>query len=159
MKEWLRRICFLLLCLYSLFFIIGSTLAPVFAHYGFYDLSAHLTAAYMYSCHQQPDRSFWILGYPMALCCRCYGVYWSAAIASIFAIFRCLNINLKVFIFITIFAFGDIYINYGAGILRNTGNITRFIAGVSLGIVIVRILDYLFEMKGKFKYENEKSNS
>lgn len=26
-------------------------------------------------CHQQPDRSFWINGQPMAVCTRCFGIY------------------------------------------------------------------------------------
>lgn len=26
-------------------------------------------------CHQEPDRSFWISGQPMAVCSRCFGIY------------------------------------------------------------------------------------
>ena len=31
-------------------------------------------------CHQQPGRSFWIAGAPMAACARCLGIYIGAAI-------------------------------------------------------------------------------
>jgi len=28
------------------------------------------------TCHQSPDRSYFISGIPMAVCSRCYGFYW-----------------------------------------------------------------------------------
>jgi uncharacterized membrane protein len=31
-------------------------------------------------CHQQPGRSFWMAGAPMAVCARCLGIYIGAAI-------------------------------------------------------------------------------
>jgi len=34
-----------------------------------------LHAAYGRVCHQMPERSLWILGYPMAVCSRCLGIY------------------------------------------------------------------------------------
>ena len=30
-------------------------------------------------CHQDPERSFWILGTPIAVCARCLGIYLGAA--------------------------------------------------------------------------------
>ena len=93
MKNKIRIIFLILFSLYSAYFFIGSTLAPILAHYQYYDLSAKLTSLFIYSCHQQPDRSFWLMGYPVALCCRCYGVYLTTMIASIFAIFNKLKIN------------------------------------------------------------------
>ena len=33
-------------------------------------------------CHQRDERSFWILGAPMAVCVRCLGVYAGAAVGS-----------------------------------------------------------------------------
>lgn len=158
MREQLRITCLILLCLYSLFFIIGSTLAPVMAHFQHFEISAQLTATYMYSCHQQPDRSFWLLGYPIALCCRCYGVYLSTAVSCILSLYNRLNISYKTVVLLLILSAIDIYINYGMGKLNNTGNITRFIAGILLGIVIVKGLDTLLRTKGKRKNEDEKGN-
>src|SRR5205823_10771490 len=33
-------------------------------------------------CHQDPDRSFWIAGAPVAVCVRCLGIYLGAALGS-----------------------------------------------------------------------------
>ncbi len=33
-------------------------------------------------CHQDPQRSFWILGAPLAVCARCFGIYLGAALAA-----------------------------------------------------------------------------
>lgn len=128
------------------------------AHFQLFEISAKLTATYMFSCHQQPDRCFWLLGYPIALCCRCYGVYLSTAVSSVLAVYNRLNISRRTLLTMFIISAIDIYINYGMGKLNNTGNITRFIAGILLGIVIVKGLDTLLRMKGKRKNEDEKGN-
>jgi uncharacterized membrane protein len=39
-------------------------------------------------CHQQPGRSFWIAGAPMAVCARCLGVYIGAAVGLFVSAFR-----------------------------------------------------------------------
>jgi len=33
-------------------------------------------------CHQDPARSFWILGTPIAVCARCLGIYLGAAVGA-----------------------------------------------------------------------------
>ena len=33
-------------------------------------------------CHQDPARSFWIFGAPMAVCARCLGIYLGAAVGA-----------------------------------------------------------------------------
>ncbi len=63
-----------------------------------YDLSAKLTSLFIYSCHQQPDRSFWLLGYPIALCCRCLGFYLGVAISTIVALIGKFNLKLRYFV-------------------------------------------------------------
>ena len=150
----LRNIIILFFCLYSLFFIIGSTLAPIMAYLKQYDLSAILTSTYMYSCHQQPDRSFWLFGYPMALCSRCYGFYMGVSAACIAALLNKLKISIKVFIILTIFCIIDIIINFGLGHRLNTGNITRFIVGIFMGILFVTVLDNIIRLIRRRKNEN-----
>jgi len=39
-------------------------------------------------CRQQPGRSFWIAGAPMAVCARCLGVYIGAAVGLFVSAFR-----------------------------------------------------------------------
>ena len=151
MKNRIRIILLILFYLYSAYFFIGSTLAPILAHYQHYDLSAKLTSLFIYSCHQQPDRSFWLMGYPVALCCRCYGVYLATMIASIFAIFNKLKINKYLIIILVLISAIDLYINYGMGIrTHNTGNIVRFIVGIIMGLLIT------LGINGIFKYKKEK---
>lgn len=151
MKNKIRIILLILFSLYSAYFFIGSTLAPILAHYQHYDLSAKLTSLFIYSCHQQPDRSFWLMGYPVALCCRCYGVYLATMIASIFAIFNKLKINKYLIIILVLISAIDLYINYGMGIrTHNTGNIVRFIVGIIMGLLIT------LGINGIFKYKKEK---
>ena len=154
MKNKIRKIVILLFCLYSAFFFIGGLMAPVLAHYKFYDLSATLTSLYVYSCHQQPDRSFWILGYPMALCCRCLGFYIGVFIAGFVDIFDKLKINLKTFIILLLISVIDIVINYGLGERHNTGNITRFVVGLIMGLLFVVFISHLFKRQWR-KGRNE----
>lgn len=148
MKNRIRIILLILFSLYSAYFFIGSTLAPILAHNQYYDLSAKLTSIFVYSCHQQPDRSFWLLGYPVALCCRCYGVYFATMITSIVAIFNKLKLNKITIIILILISAIDIYINYGMGIrVHNTGNIIRFIVGIIMGLLITVCINGIFNIK------------
>ena len=155
MKDKIRKIIISLFCLYSAFFFIGSTLAPILAHFKYYDSSAMLTSLYVYSCHQEPDRCFWILGYPVALCCRCLGFYIGVFITGLIDIFDKLNINLKTFIILLLITVIDIVINYGFGIRHfNTGNITRFIVGLIMGLLFIVFISHLFRRQWR-KGNNE----
>ena len=154
MRSMLRKLILIFFCLYSLFFVVGSSLAPIMAYYKQYELSAILTSTYMFSCHQQPDRSFWLMGYPIALCCRCYGFYFGVAITGIIAVFNILKMSLRNFIIILVLCIIDIIINYGLGIMVNTGNITRFIIGILMGILFVTVLDYVLKLKRRSKNED-----
>ena len=151
MKKIIRIVILVLFCLYCAFFIIGSSLAPIFAHFGLYEPSAILTSPLMYSCHQQPTRSFWFLGYPVAICCRCYGFYLGVCITTIFAIFNKLNIKLKTLLILIMLCITDITIN--CLFSTNTGNYTRFIIGILMGLIFVRLLCYIFEIRKGEKNE------
>lgn len=145
MKKKFKIALISILCLYSAFFFIGSILAPILAHYKYYNLSAMLTSLYVYSCHQEPNRCFWILGYPVALCCRCLGFYIGVFISGIIDIFDKLHITLKTFVILFLATVVDIVVNYGFGIRHyNTGNITRFIIGLIMGLLFIVILSHLF---------------
>lgn len=150
MKNKIRVLILTFFCIYSAFFVAGSTLAPIMAHFKYYEISATLTAIYMFSCHQEPDRVFWILGYPAALCCRCLGFYLGVVLSCIAAIFNRVKISLRIFILLCSLIFIDILINYGFGIrVYNTGNITRFFIGIVMGLLFVVILQFLYERISK----------
>src|SRR5574344_35209 len=140
MKSKFEKFILFIFCFYSLFFLIGSTLSPIFAHIHQYNLSAKFTELYMNSCHQQPDRSFWIFGYPIAICCRCYGFYFGVSVSTILAFFNKLNINSKILFLLLIISISDIIFN--VIIKFNTGNITRFCVGIFMGILFTILLCY-----------------
>ena len=145
MKLIFKRTFFVVLCLYSLFFVFGITLSPIMAHFHNYDLSGKLTSLYMFSCHQRPERSFWILGYPVALCCRCLGVYIGVVISSIAAILEKFHIKLTyilVFLFVTTL---DITLNYFLKI--TTSNIQKFLIGMIIGYLLVTFIYFIFHLK------------
>lgn len=152
MRNKIEKIILLTFCIYSLFFIIGSTLAPILAHFQHYDISAKLTGTYMYSCHQQPDRSFWILGYPVALCARCLGFYTGVFSSTLISIFRPLKNNLLVIIFSIILVIADLYANF---ILKiDTGNGIRFLIGMLMGYIFTLTLCFIIKfIKEKITYE------
>lgn len=148
MKNKIKIVFFILLSLYSAYFFICSTLAPIMAHYHYYEFSAKLTSLFMYSCHQQPDRSFWLLGYPVALCCRCYGVYLATMISSILAILEKLKIHKYIICLFVLITLTDICINYGFGIRTyNTGNVTRFVVGIIMGILFTIGINGIFNTR------------
>ena len=149
MKNKIRVLILIFFCIYSAFFVIGSILAPVTAHFHHYEISADLTSLFT-SCHQESDRTFCILGYPVALCCRCLGFYLGVTLSCIAAIFNKVKINLRIFILLCALAFIDILINYGFVIRAyNTGNITRFFIGTVMGLLFVVILQLLYERMSK----------
>ena len=152
-KDKVIYLILLFFCLYSLFFIIGSTFAPVFAHYKQYDISAKLTSLYIYSCHQQPDKSFWIMGYPIALCCRCLGFYIGVSLSSIFYIFHNKKLQFKFFVFILLFVLLDLISN--CLIKYYTHNAIRFIVGLMMGLLFTSIICYVFRNK---KGEKDSAN-
>ncbi|MBR2069451.1 MAG: DUF2085 domain-containing protein [Candidatus Gastranaerophilales bacterium] len=155
MRQKIRKIIILFFCLYSAFFFLGSLLAPIMAYMKQYDFSALLTSLYMYSCHQQPDRSFWIFGYPMALCSRCFGFYFGVIVFGIFELLNKLKISLKTFIILLIITVIDIIINYGLPQRYNTGNITRFVVGMIMGLLFVVILSFLLKKEWRVvRHEN-----
>ncbi len=142
MKEKIIKILLLIFCLYSLFFVIGSILSPILAHIHQYDLSGKLTATYMFSCHQRPERSFWILGYPVALCCRCLGFYIGVSISSFVALIKKWRMPIKYFVLLFIICLIDVLLNFIFDI--NTHNFIRFTIGIIMGILFSSLICFGF---------------
>ena len=136
-----------ILLIYSIFLILRSTSAPIMAYLHKYDLSAQLTSLYMFSCHQQPDRSFWIFNYPIAICCRCYGFYLGIIISSLLMLLiENLKINIKTIITMSVIILVDLAINYFKQNV-NTGNFVRFTVGLMMGMIFIIIIDQILTIK------------
>jgi uncharacterized membrane protein len=56
--------------------------APIAASKGYFIPSALLYSVFSGLCHQIPERSFVIAGFPFAVCHRCFGVYLGLALGS-----------------------------------------------------------------------------
>jgi uncharacterized membrane protein len=57
----------------------AAVAAPWLAHFGWMLTALAAYQFFSFVCHQEPARSFWILGLPVAVCVRCLGVYLGAA--------------------------------------------------------------------------------
>lgn len=69
LTAWLQisLILFLLVAL--------AVLAPIASFFNATQFSDAIYAVYGFICHQFPERSFWILYHPLAVCARCFGIY------------------------------------------------------------------------------------
>ncbi len=136
-----KKVFFILLAVYSLFFILGGFSAPILAYFKIYDLSGAISYLFSGSCHQMPDRSFWIMGYPMAICSRCLGIYTGSFFTCVTKAIRDGNIKNSVLIFILLLAATDIVLNFFFAV--NTGIYCRFVAGIFIGILFVEYIERL----------------
>jgi uncharacterized membrane protein len=60
--------------------VIGLiVLAPWARAHGHAGLSAAVYSGFSATCHQMPERSFHLEGFPLAVCARCFGLYAGAA--------------------------------------------------------------------------------
>ena len=146
--ENIKNTFIILLALYSAFFWLGALAVPFLSHFGIYDLSAKLSFILSNACHQNPERSFWFLGYPVSLCARCLGVYLSVTFTCILALAGKLKINGKLFVSLALICSADILLNI---FHVNTFNITRFCIGLIIGLLITVGINYILRRK---RYEN-----
>lgn len=99
-------------------------------------------------CHQDPQRSFWINGTPMAVCTRCFGIYAGFFASWILFPMACAGLQhingykrwlLAGIVLLNIF---DIVGNF-LGMWQNT-LLSRWMMGALLGFSAVLILGYEF---------------
>lgn len=149
MKNF-KKFLLIILALYSAFFWICAFSAPFLSHIENYNLSAKITYILSNACHQNPERSFWLLGYPVSLCARCLGVYIGTTLCCILVLFNKLNISIKVFVIMTFLSLIDIILNL---LNINTGNIIRFCTGLIIGLLITISVNFILKKLEKI-YEN-----
>lgn len=147
----MKRFIYILLFLYSLFFVTLSLASPILAKLGAYKLSAESFFLFSGSCHQQPHLSFWLLGYPMPLCCRCFGVYLGSSIFSILFALDKVKLNLAIYFFLLLITLTDLSLNYLFNI--NTGKFIRFSNGLIMSFLIISSIDYIL-FKCRRRVEN-----
>ena len=72
-----------ILCAGALLFVILILAAPVAKAQGVGVVYFPIYQAFSHVCHQLPERSFFLAGYPLAVCARCTGAYFGFAAAVI----------------------------------------------------------------------------
>jgi uncharacterized membrane protein len=95
-------------------------------------------AAFSKICHQRPERSFYLVGYPLAVCSRCTGLYVGFALALVtYPLVRSLRTTTapdRKWLFLAAAPLGiDVTLNF-FGIWENTHS-SRFLTGLLLGAV------------------------
>lgn len=116
-------------------FAIG--LAPVALENGWISLSLRLYTFFSYICHQISDRSLHFDGHPLAVCSRCFGVYFGlfAGIA-VYPLWRRIDEVEPLARFWLFLSLIPIAIDWSLtifGIWENT-HLSRFITGLILGV-------------------------
>ena len=72
-QAWLVWAIALGVVLIWLAFIVAP---PFLITNGLDGLARQIYSFFSYICHQKPERSFYVLGYQVAVCSRCFGVYF-----------------------------------------------------------------------------------
>jgi uncharacterized membrane protein len=92
------------------------------------------------TCHQQPSRTFWLAGYPMALCARCIGIY-AGTIAGMFVLKGLEPQRSKLWFWTLLsIAIGEKTLEL---VGLDGGNVARLVAGMALGGVIAMIWQWI----------------
>ncbi|HKR60846.1 MAG TPA: DUF2085 domain-containing protein [Pyrinomonadaceae bacterium] len=141
--------------------LIGSLLlvalivaAPI-AHAGQHRiLAATLYQAFSHVCHQQPDRSFFIAGQPLAVCARCTGIYLGfASTTLLYPLLTSLHRTdppERKWLFV---AAAPLAIDFGLGALGIWENThwSRFVTGALFGgVVVLFVMPALAELSQRF---------
>ena len=108
----------------------AAVTAPLFSAMSFPLAAFAIWQFFSPVCHQDPARSFWILGAPLAVCARCLGIYLGAAVGAwIPAPRRVLLSGLALFAALNL---ADVLTEAAA--LHGNWKLTRFLLGALLGL-------------------------
>ncbi len=99
-------------------------------------ISEHLYTFFSYICHQLPERSLHLADHPMAVCSRCFGVYFGLFLAlATYPLWRSID-NIeplpRTWLFLSMVPIGIDWSLTMAGIWENT-HLSRLITGGILG--------------------------
>ena len=113
--------------------LLLAAAAPLAWAVGLHSLSAGLYALFHRICHQEPARSLWIAGHPMALCARDVGLYGGLCLGLVITLWR------RVFIpgWIALLCVLPMALDGGSQLLglRESTNALRLITGALAGVV------------------------
>ncbi len=140
---------------------IAIVAAPTARASGSGAVSSPLYTFFSYICHQQPERSFHILGEQFGVCSRCFGVYLGLVIGVIaYPIWRGVETIEPVARFWLFVSLIPITIDWSLtafGIWENT-QVSRLMTGLILGIACATfILPAVVEIIRNFSFKSARS--
>jgi uncharacterized membrane protein len=124
----------------ALLFAALLVAAPLGRANGFQWFSFAVYQAFSHVCHQSPDRSLYLAGYPLAVCARCTGLYTGFAAAVVFyPVMRSLkrtHAPERKWLFI---GAAPLAIDFALGFIGiwENSHVSRFLTGALLGAVSV----------------------
>ena len=124
----------------ALIFVALLVAAPLAQANGLQWLSFTVYETFSHFCHQTPERSFYIAGYPLAVCARCTGLYvgFAAAVAfyPVMTSLKRTHAPERKWLFI---AAAPLAIDFALGFLGvwENSHLSRFLTGALLGAVSV----------------------
>ena len=124
----------------ALLFVGLLVAAPLAQANGLQWFSFAVYEAFSHVCHQAPERSFYIAGYPLAVCARCTGLYvgFAAAVAfyPVMTSLKRTHTPERKWLFI---AAAPLAIDFALGFLGvwENSHISRLLTGALLGVVSV----------------------
>jgi uncharacterized membrane protein len=124
----------------ALVFVSLIIAAPLLAASGHSTSALSIYHAFSFLCHQLPDRSFFIDGHKLAVCSRCTGLYFGAALTLLaYPLLRSLRVahppDRKWLFAAAIPLLIDFFLTF-LGIWENT-HTTRFVTGFIFSSVVV----------------------
>ena len=136
-------------CMFCVVVIACAFLAPVLAHSNFAPAANVLYDFLHRLCKMHGTNIFTILHHPIGICARCIGSYISAAII-LYTYLHKFKMDKIIFIIIGTLAFGDIAAEYFNLFVTNDfiRLIDGFFLGAFLGMLFIKILDWLEGKKG-----------
>ncbi|NOT49542.1 MAG: DUF2085 domain-containing protein [Acidobacteria bacterium] len=117
--------------------VVVIVLAPVALETGWISISSPIYTFFSYICHQLPERSLYFETHPLAVCSRCFGVYFGL-FAGLLAYPLWRKIDdveplPRIWLFLSLVPIGIDWSLTVFGIWENT-HASRFITGLILGI-------------------------
>jgi len=144
-----------LLCIATLIFVSLISVAPVAAATNHPQVAQFTYQLFHFLCHQLPERSYFIVGHPLAVCARCVGIYLGFLLLLLaYPLVRSLRETSLPHRRWLLLAAAPLLIDFGLtflGIWENT-HTSRFVTGFLFGAVTVfYIMPGILEVSGQLK--------
>ena len=119
-----------------LLWVLTIVAAPVALESGYLAFSSPVYKFFSFICHQMPERSLWIDGHPLAVCSRCFGVYFGLltgfAVYPLWRTIEEIESLPRIWLFLSMVPIGIDWTLGVFGIWENT-HLSRFITGGLFG--------------------------